>query len=254
MNENNENKNVVATENVQGANQNSVNNNNAETSKQIPQGVSTVTPSPQVAIEPQTALQQPQTEPQSQNNEPQKKEGTFKYILAFIFIIAFTGFVIFIPEISKFVKSKIGENNSNNTEKLIEKGTLICEKDKSSDETDVKYTLKYIFDNKKLLTSSYETTYESLNAELLNQKNEECKLIMETSKNIRGIETSCNDKNGILKINEEYTNQDIDSSHLTAYTEAGGTYPEFKYGQNIYDIQTTLVKQGYDCNVSSIQE
>jgi len=104
MNENNENTNVVPTENVQEANQNNINNNNAETYNQIPQSVSTVAPSPQVATEPQIDLQQPKVEPQTPNNEPEKKEGTFKYILAFIFIIAFTGFVIFIPEISKFIK------------------------------------------------------------------------------------------------------------------------------------------------------
>lgn len=274
MNENKENTNVVPTENTQTVNQlnaNSINNqpsvsnNTIQNPGTIPQGLSTTAPEPQVAVQPQPQPQpQPQItpqnstqpQPQQQNTvqQPEQKEGTFKYVLAFIFIIAFAGFVIFIPEISKFVKSKIGGNKGTETENLIENGTLICEKDKSTDETDIKYELKYTFDNKKLLTSSYVTTYESLNSELLKQKNTECNLIMTTSKTINGIETTCNDKNGILKISEEYTNQDIDRSNLTAYTEAGGTYPEFEYGENVYNIQSTLVKQGYDCKVSSVQE
>lgn len=269
MNDNKENINVVPTENPQTQSLNNVNsdvnssvnnivNNTGDTNQQnvgqIPQGVSTVAPEPQVVTTPSPVLpEQNQTQPQ--NNKPEKKEGIFKYILAFIFLIAFTGFVIFIPEISKFVKSKMNQNNGEKTtENLIERGTLICQKDKSTDETDFKYLLKYTFDNKKLLTSNYETTIETLDAEFLKQKTEECSFIMEASKEIKGIETTCNNKNGILKINEEYTNQDIDRTNLTAYTEAGGTYPEFEYEQNVYEIQTTLVKQGYDCKVSSIQE
>lgn len=262
MNENNENQNVVPTGNQQIQNQ--INNgesvipqNTIPVNQNIGIGVSTAAPQPQVGQPVPTTVAPQQTEIKKdilpENNEPPKKEGVFKYVILFIFLILFTGFVLFIPEISKIVKSKL-KKTENITENVVEKGTLTCSKDKSSDETDTVYELKFIFDNKKLLTSKYVTTYESLDSEFLAKKGEECTFISQTSKQIAGIDTNCNDKNGILKITEEYTNQDIDKKNLTPYTEAGGTYPEFEYGENVYDIQTKLVKEGYDCKVSSVQE
>lgn len=215
-----------------------------------PQTVSTPQPQPGVVgQQPQVSQQVEQPQPAA----PQEKMSTFKFIIAIIFFIAFSGFVIFIPEISKFVKSKMNEQNKTTESNVVSNGTLTCKKDSTSDETDVNYTLEFTFEDKKLILSSYTITHESLNKDYINQKEAECNLIAEKSKEIKGIETTCKNKQGILVMKEEYTNQDIDRNNLTAYTEAGGTYPEFEYGENVYDIQTNLVKKGYDCSISSVE-
>lgn len=216
-----------------------------------PQAVSTPQQQPNVVEQPtQTQTPQPVA---VQENMPQEKQGTFKYVVAFMFFIAFTGFVLFIPEVTKFVKSKMGNGTTGNEVPVISNGTLTCTKTSESDETDVKYNLDFTFENQKLLLSTYTITHESLNTEYISKKEAECNIMAENSKNVTGIETTCNNKQGILVITEEYTNKDIDKNNLTAYTEAGGTYPEFEYEENIYDIQTKLVKQGYDCSVSSVE-
>ncbi len=222
-----------------------------------PQTATTQTPSSSA-----TTIKAETTQPVEQKKEetitppePEKKEGCFKYALAFIFMILFAGFVIFIPDVTKFVKQKTGGKSKTTSEtKVVEDGTLTCSRVKTTDETDVTYKLTYSFKDKGLTTSKYEITYESLNSDFLNNKKLECDEIEKVSKETNGIDTTCSYKNGILKITENYTNQDIDNSKLTAYTEIGGTYPEFEYGHNAYDIKSSLEKQGYDCDVKSGQE
>ena len=223
---------------------------------QAPQTATTQVPSSSATTVPSGT---PQNVEQKQEEtttpvEPEKKEGCFKYALAFIFLFLFAGFVIFIPDVTKFVKQKTsGKGKTTSETKVVEDGTLTCTRVKSSDETDINYKLTYSFKDKGLITSKYEITYESLNTDYLNNKKLECDEIEKASKETNGIDTNCSYKNGILIMTENYTNQDIDKSKLTAYTEIGGTYPEFNYGHNVYDIKTNLEKQGYDCEVKSGQ-
>lgn len=235
--------------------------NNAEqqvqnNTTQTPQTATTQVPSSSATTVPSVT---PQNVEQKQEEtatpvEPAKKEGCFKYVLAFIFLFLFAGFVIFIPDVTKFVKQKTsGKGKTTSETKVVEDGTLTCTRVKSSDETDINYKLTYSFKDKGLITSKYEITYESLNTDYLKNKKLECDEIEKASKETNGIDTSCSYKNGILIMTENYTNQDIDKSKLTAYTEIGGTYPEFNYGHNVYDIKTSLEKQGYDCEVKSGQ-
>ena len=74
--------------------------------------------------------------------------------------------------------------------------------------------------------------------------------ISESLIGIGGIILQCLGKN-IKTIDSiiSYTNQMIDNNNLTKFTEAGGIYPEHKYKQNIYDIQSSMVKNGYDCEI-----
>ena len=235
--------------------------NNAEqqvqnNTTQVPQTVTTQVPSSSATAVPTVAPQnvEQKQEKTTTPEEPEKKEGCFKYILAFIFLFLFAGFVIFIPDVTKFVKQKTsGKGKTTAETKVVEDGTLTCTRVKSSDETDINYKLVYSFKDKGLITSKYEITYESLNTDYLNNKKLECDKVENVSKETNGIDTNCSYKNGILIMTENYTNQDIDKSKLTAYTETGGTYPEFNYGHNAYDIKTSLEKQGYDCEVVSGQ-
>lgn len=185
------------------------------------------------------------------NTEPEKKGGCFKRFFAFIFLIGLIGLVIFLPDVTKFIKTKTRERNTPADANVVKNGTLTCKMEKETDETSVAYELNYSFEDKTLVTSNYEIKYESLNTNFLEEKNLECENIKTISEGISGITTTCTYKNGILKLNEEYINKDLEDVNLTAYTEAGGTYPEFKYGDDVYDIQNTLIKEGYDCEVKS---
>lgn len=232
---------------------NNINNNlsdgQVETLHPMPSTVTTTTQQPQVATVSSINTNQNNNETPS-NQESPKKVGNFKYILAFIFLIGILAFVFFLPEISTYVQSK-KTSTSNTTNTQIENGTLTCSLDKTTDETDTYYEIDYVFTNKKLITSNLITTIESTNTEYLNTKKLEYDTASSIANNISGISMDCSLSAGILTISENYTHKDIDTNKLTSYVEAGGTYPEFKYQKNIYDIQTTMIKKGYDCSITA---
>lgn len=230
-------------------NNNNLSNGQVEILHQMPSTVTTTTQQPQVATVASTNTNQNNNEPPKQ--EPPKKGGNFKYILAFIFLIGIIAFVFFLPEISTYVQSKKTNTSTTTTNTQIENGTLTCSLEKTTDETDTYYEIDYVFTNKKLVTSNLITTIESTNTEYLNTKKLEYDTASSISNNISGISMECSLSAGILTISENYTHKDIDTNKLTAYVEAGGTYPEFKYQKNIYDIQTTMIKKGYDCSVTA---
>lgn len=199
----------------------------------------------------QPEILQPQQ--QATNNQtPPKKGGNFKYILAFIFLIAILAFVFFLPEISMYVESKKQNTGSTGTStKEIENGILTCSFEKDSDETNTYYEIDFKFTNKKLITSNLVTTIESTNETYLATKKAACDMASATSLDVTGINTSCSLSLGILTISESYTHKDIDKSAISKYVEASGTAPEFNYQKNIYDIKTKMEKSGYDCSISS---
>lgn len=206
-----------------------------------------------------TNLPQPQVvkeineTPTNNNQNNNNKDGVFKYIFAFIFLIGIVAFVIFLPQISEYVRTKKNTKTTTTKSNVVENGTLICEAKRSTDETDIYYEFSFVFNNRKLQTSKFTTKIESVNTTYLQDKKYACDEMAQISNNISGIKTNCNLTNGILKIVENYTHKDLDNSNLSSYTEAGGTYPEFKYQKDIYDIESSLKKQGYDCNITSAQ-
>ncbi|MBR4617726.1 MAG: hypothetical protein IKO49_00195 [Bacilli bacterium] len=243
-------------------NNNAVNQNNGKSQNTINNvipPVSSTLPKPQVV---NTSVNQvkenvvpnPVVVEKQNNQEPPKKEGVFKYILVFIFLIGIVLFVFFLPQISEIIKEKQKNSNKSTSSDLIDNGTLICEKKHSTDETDIYYDFSFLFNDRKLETSTLETRIESINTDYLTKRKEECDLISSISDSISGVSVSCDFSSGVLKIKEEYTHKSISTDNLTAYTEAGGTYPEFEYHKNIYDIKSSLLKDGYDCDVTSVQE
>ena len=210
-----------------------------------------VTPTVQpVQVTSELPKSQVSTTPTANNSgETPKKEGTFKYVLAFIFLFGIVGFVLFLPEISEFAKNF--RKDTEPTSNLLNDGVLVCKMTKSTDSTDVIREFSFQFINKKLITSNFVTTYESVESDYLKKTYDECKVLDSISKNIAGITGSCSLSNGILKVNENFVYKDIDSNNLSQYTEAGGTYPEFTYEQNVYDIQTNIAKRGYDCETKA---
>ena len=50
---------------------------------------------------------------------------------------------------------------------------------------------------------------------------------------------------------QDNNHQLINKENLTHFTEAGGIYPEFDYKQNIYDIEKSMTKTGYDCKINA---
>ena len=90
-------------------------------------------------------------------------------------------------------------------------------------------------------------TVNSEDKVVVNEKNAGCQVLKEIP--IEGVEVECTLSGSVSNTKYNYNYQMIDNNNLTKFTEAGGIYPEHKYKQNIYDIQSSMVKNGYDCEI-----
>ncbi len=234
-------------------------NSSAQDNSNIPTTVSTTNPQPQVTTIQNDSVQAPQptttntiisADSNTNEQQPKKKESGFKYFLAMVFLIGMLAFVFFLPNISTIVETKLKHKNNVETTS-IENGVMNCTLTKSSDETDTTYESEFNFTKEKLITQANITTVESLNASYLDEQKKECDQTALISNNTSGVTRTCNLSTGILTITEVLTLKDIDTNKLTSYVEAGGNFPKFKYEQNINNIQTQMLKSGYDCEIKS---
>ena len=173
--------------------------------------------------------------------------GPSKVKVAFlvIFFILVLVFVIFLPDISSIVKTGKFIPSSNE----ITNGILSCSMIKESDNTEITYDIDFSFTNKKLQTSTLKITTSSEDKNIINEKYSECKNIEDVSEKVSGIDVSCSSSSSISTMREDYTYNIIDNNNLTPFTEAGGTYPEHEFEQNIDDIKSSMIREGYDCKV-----
>ena len=183
---------------------------------------------------------------QQQDNNNQK-DGCFKYLLAFIFLIGMILVVFFLPQISEYLESK--KKGSNNTSNAIQNGTLVCNKKSTSDIIDVNTEMKINFTNQKIIDTTIITETQSSDNNDITNKKSKCDNASKIAESIDGLEMSCTLASTVLTVFEKYNLKQIDLTGLTKYTEASGTYPEFKYGENVYDAEKVLRKKGYECSV-----
>ncbi len=266
MNQSNNNINNNAPQN-QGTNQ--INNQNPNMVNNTPKinnmnpkapqqnnGV-TLNPTPNISVS-STNIGQPQisqvvqTNPSpienktttTNGNQDNSKGGKFKTFLLIVFFIFLLAFIMFLPNISEYLKN--GRIRAT-TDNQINSGTLSCTTDKDNDETTTSYEMDFKFKNKELITSTFNITTESEKEEIINSKYNECKNIEDSAKDLSGIDVSCTTSDNISTMIESYNYRLINTNKLTKFTEAGGTYPEYQYKENIYDIKQKMIKAGYDC-------
>ncbi len=181
------------------------------------------------------------------NDSNESKNGKFKSILLVIFFVLLFGFIMFLPQISEFFQT--GKSNYNSKEVL--NGVLVCTSEKNNDVTTTYYQMDLKFSQKKLQSSEYNVTVESEDDSKIQSSDKECKTVREKATDIEGIDVMCTSSDNISTMIQDYNYKLIDNSKLTKFTEAGGFYPEFKYNDDIYNIQSKMVKAGYDCEVKS---
>ena len=177
------------------------------------------------------------------NNGP----GKFKIFLLMVFFILVFGFIMFLPNISEIINT----GNFSIGEKEISNGMLSCTMTKSSDNTDVVYEMNFSFTSKKLLVSNYSIITESESKAIIDDKYNECLNIQTIANDIAGIDVSCTNSGGVNTMRQSYEYNVIDNSNLIQFTEAGGTYPEYEYQDNIYDVRLNMIKAGYDCEIKA---
>lgn len=202
-------------------------------------------PTPSVTITPVTP-EPPQNPNNGDEEEPKGAKG--RRILIFVFMIFAIIFVFFLPQISAYFNGTRPVSTSNNE---VQNGTLLCSREYKADTSNKEYEYRISFRNKGITTGIYTTTYEDEDENNIDKENGKCKEISAISETINGIDVNCSSSDNVATTIQNNTYKDIDLGKLTAFTEAGGIYPEYKYKDNPYDVQARLIKDGFDCDISA---
>ena len=151
--------------------------------------------------------------------------------------------------VNKFI-SDIQARNAK--EEVITTGKSVCELKKSTAEFDISITATFQIVNSKLTSLTYLTV---TNGDAKEDKNKleklytECINLRDEVSVLDGVTISCSSNNGVVNNKQIINYEKIDKTKVTsAYTEAGGVYPEFKKGQNIDEIESKMTSSGYKCS------
>ncbi len=173
-----------------------------------------------------------------------------KLFFTFLLMLVLGGTILFMPEISEFMRQR-KEEEQNMLQPKITTGSLKCEHERNSDNFDLKFEYNFMFtDNKfkKLYYTSETRGDMNLDEKELEQLNSECLLLKDTTATLAGIEVSCKLLGGTLTKTQtlDYAKIDVEQA-LSAYSEAGGIYPEYKYLQDMDGIEKNMKAAGYTC-------
>ena len=179
-----------------------------------------------------------------------QNQGNFKYIMTIILFIVLGGTVIFMPEISGYIAQVKYEKTYATTPKIMT-GTLKCELSRNSDKFDMNYVYKFSFDDNKFKKLSYvsETRGDAnLDEVELEKLNNECLLLKNITESIDGIIVSCDYRTGTVTKSQalDYSKIKVEDAY-TAYSEAGGVYPDYNYLEDMDNIEKNMKAAGYTC-------
>ena len=179
-----------------------------------------------------------------------KKTSNLKMYLTFIFLALLILMIVFLPEINTFVHDFFNKKEAENTQSITS-GHLICTLETNDSDFNYEYETDFSFKDSKLykLTLTTKTVGDlNLDATDLSGLNASCQLLQFQTSKFDGVEVMCD-----LEGNTFTNTQTLDYEVLnrdevtTAYLEAGGIYPDYKYEENIDDIEKDMNAQNYSC-------
>lgn len=179
-----------------------------------------------------------------------KKESNLKYYMTFIFFALLIWMVAFLPEISSFVSNYMASKQQEGVP-VITTGTLTCTMNTNDDKYDYYYEADFNFKDSKMYRLTFSATTkgdQNLDAIELSGMRSSCDLLQQQTANLEGVEVSCSLSNGVYENVQKLDYEDLKSDLVTtAYLEAGGTYPNYEYGQDINEIEKEMKASNYTC-------
>lgn len=178
--------------------------------------------------------------------EPNSKARTFGLILFFIVIIAF---VVFLPEIHSYLSTITSPTPE--AQKIVT-GKLECTLSTNTENLNIDYKAVFNMTDNKLYSLTHSTSTKgdrNLDATTLDGLNEKCEKLKNVTKEVDGVVVKCDYDGATIKQTQSFTYSDIDKEKLdAAYSEAGGTYPEFENEQDMDNIEKEMKQNGYTCS------
>lgn len=179
-----------------------------------------------------------------------KPPSKFKLVMTALLFVFLFFFIVFLPDITSMVNQYKASKNTPPDE-IITTGKLECKLNSHTANLDMNYFKVFEFSDSKLFAAEYNVTTRgdaTLDEATLDEMDLKCRELSSGTENLKGVTVSCKYSEGKLEETQSYEFGDIDFSLLdAAFTEAGGTYPEFKNGQAIEDIEKVMNASGYSC-------
>ena len=176
-----------------------------------------------------------------------KKGSTIGLFILFGGLLAL---IIFLPDIQAYITNQKYLKSQEVKEKITT-GTLECTMNDSSETLDYDYTFNFGFSDNKLtrLKSITEIRGDvSLDEAELSKLKGECDLLESVTSGLNGVSVSCKLENGLLTKNQTFNFASIVvDDAITAYVEAGGSYPFYRNGDNVDEVERDLISSGYTC-------
>ena len=201
----------------------------------------------------------PQTDDNAMINEKLKKveiqnynpPSKFKVFVLFLFFAGLVAFIIFLPQISSFVRNYGKDTGNYQTPvETITTGSLVCDLTSNTTDLDKEYEFVFSFTESKLKRTKYivYTRGDSTTENTLDEMAEKCKTLKEETKDLEGVSIKCDYSEGKLTETQIFELETVDTEKLNAaFTEAGGMLPSYKYDQDIDDIEKNMKASGYTC-------
>ena len=197
---------------------------------------------------PNIPVQMKPTEKKEIDYTPISKAKTFLLIFFFVVLIAF---VIFLPQISTFMRKLSSGSLNTKVEKIVD-GRLLCDLKTSTSNLDKNYSFVFQFEENKLKTMKYVSTIRgdvTTDEEALDSFETVCKQLKENVEELSGISVQCERKTDQLIETQNFTLQSINVEEVSAaYIEAGGNMPEFEYDEDMDYIEKNMNASGYTCS------
>ena len=171
-------------------------------------------------------------------------------IVFFIIFIILLLVIIFLPYIGELFDFLFPKKEDNVSYTGISSGSLVCTLEHENNGISYYYTDTYDFENRKIRNLQHVVSIQG-GTDFLNQRNMECQTIKQTADSLPGISVDCNLSSGEMVETQYFDFSSLKNSDVsTAFIEAGGVYPNVKYGDNVSDVEKKLTISGYECRQS----
>ncbi|MBQ3511096.1 MAG: hypothetical protein IJA30_02220 [Bacilli bacterium] len=185
------------------------------------------------------------------NVQPEQSSGKKGSTIGlFILFGGLLALIIFLPDIQAYITNQRYLKSQEVKEKITT-GTLECTMEDSSETLDYDYTFNFGFSDNKLtrLKSITEIRGDvSLDEAELSKLKGECDLLESVTSGLNGVSVSCKLENGLLTKSQTFNFASIVvDDAITAYVEAGGSYPFYRNGDNVDEVERDLISSGYTC-------
>lgn len=167
-------------------------------------------------------------------------------IVAFLLLVA----TIFLLPYSQDLFDKLFSNNKEkDIVDNITQGDLVCTMESDDNGNSYQYTETYSIQDSKVDSLDHKVLIQG-DADFLKQRNNQCLLLKQNATSISGVTVSCDLSNEEMVEVQSFNLASFDLENVTtAFTEAGGVYPNASQGDDYKEVQRMMEISGYDCKI-----